>query len=246
MSAPNVYAAINAVAAELAKQGIAKRHINEADDYKYRSIDDVLDRLSPLFAENQLCVFPRVLDRTVTERRDDARHLLLHVALRVRYTLVSAEDGSSHRIIVFGEALDASDKATARAMSAAYKSGMIQTFCIPIVGTEDPDRSGAKLSATIHEPEPVQGWEQWCRDIEDIIAVCESEQAITLVQEGNRQLLEALNRERQDLYRQLGECFGSRREALVERLPISRPRKRRSQPELPQNVRTTDREKEDA
>ena len=97
MSAPNVYAAINAVAAALAKQGIAKNHLNQADDYKYRSIDDVLDRLAPLLAEHQLCVFPRVLERTVTERRDDAQHLLLHVALRVKYTLVSAEDGSRHQ-----------------------------------------------------------------------------------------------------------------------------------------------------
>jgi hypothetical protein len=128
----------------------------------------------------------------------------------VRNTLVSAEDGSKHPVIVFGEALDASDKATAKAMSAAYKSAMIQTFCIPVAGAKDPNRSGPRLSARTHEPEPVQGWEQWARDIEDIIAVCESEQAIALVQERNRRLLEALSRERQDLYRQLGECFGAR------------------------------------
>ena len=50
MSAPSVYAAINAVSAELAEHGIAKSHVNEADDYKYRSIDDLLDRLAPLLA----------------------------------------------------------------------------------------------------------------------------------------------------------------------------------------------------
>jgi hypothetical protein len=230
MSAPTVYAAINAVAAEFAKQGIAKRHVNEAEDYNYRSIDDVLDRLAPLLADKRLCLFPRVLERTVAERRDDAQHLLLHVALRVSYTLVSVDDGSKHRITVFGEALDASDKATAKAMSAAFKSAMVQTFCIPVAGTEDPDRSSPKLSARTHEPEPVQGWEQWAKDIEDIVAVCESEQAITLVQERNRRLLEALSRERQDLYRQLGECFGSRREVLAERASISRSRKRSPHP----------------
>jgi hypothetical protein len=227
MSAPDVYAAINAVASALAKQGITKNHLNQADDYKYRSIDDVLDRLSPLLAEHRLCVFPRVLKRSVTERRDDAQHLLLHVALRVKYTFVSAGDGSSCGIIVFGEALDAGDKATAKAMSAAFKSAMIQTFCIPFVGAEDPDRSSPRVSAKTHEPEPVQGWEQWARDIEDIIAVCESEQAITLVQERNRRLLEALSRERQDLYRQLGNCFGARREALSARDKVPSPRKRR-------------------
>ena len=33
----------------------AKTHLNQADDYKYRSIDDLLDRLAPLLA-NTGCV----------------------------------------------------------------------------------------------------------------------------------------------------------------------------------------------
>ena len=59
MAAPSVYAAINAISAELAERGIPKTRINEVDDYKYRSIDDVLDRLSPLLAKHRLCVLPR-------------------------------------------------------------------------------------------------------------------------------------------------------------------------------------------
>ena len=64
MSAPQVYKAITAIAAELSGAGIAKRHRNERDDYRYRSIDDVLNRLSPLLAKHKLCVLPRVLERT--------------------------------------------------------------------------------------------------------------------------------------------------------------------------------------
>ena len=71
MSAPSVYAAINAISAELAEHGIAKTHVNEADDYQYRSIDDLLDRLAPLLAKHRLCVLPRVLKRTIAERQDD-------------------------------------------------------------------------------------------------------------------------------------------------------------------------------
>ena len=63
----------------------------------------------------------------------------------------------------------------------------------------------------------VQGWEQWARDIEDIIASCESEAAIDLVQERNRELLKSLSRERQDLYRELGEAVVARREAFQQR-----------------------------
>src|SRR5207245_2090311 len=92
----------------------------------------------------------------------------------------SVDDGSAHSVTVYGEALDPSDKATAKAMSAAYKSAMVQIFCIPLCGCEDPDQSSSKTSARSHLAEPVQGWEQWARDIEDIIGVCESEQAIGL------------------------------------------------------------------
>jgi hypothetical protein len=82
------------------------------------------------------------------------------------------------------------------------------------------------LSATTHSPEPLQGWTQWCLDIEDIVALCESPEAISTVQEGNRDLLKALAREQPPLYAELGQAFISRREALIN--PTSRTGKRRS------------------
>src|SRR3954454_21939628 len=106
MSAPSVYAAINAISAELAQHGIAKSHVNEIDDYKYRSIDDLLDRLAPLLAKHRLCVLPRALERTVAERANKQTRLLLHVTVRVAFALTSVEDGSSHIVEAFGEALD--------------------------------------------------------------------------------------------------------------------------------------------
>jgi hypothetical protein len=226
MAAPSVYAAINAVTADLARSGIAKTRINEADDYQYRSIDDVLDRLAPLLADKRLCVLPQVVERSVTDRTDEAAQLLSHVVIRMRFKLVSVEDGSSHCVEAYGEGLDPSDKATAKAMSAAYKSAMVQTFCIPIGGSDDPDRGSPRLSARTHSPEPVQGWEQWARDIEDVVSVCESEAAINLVQERNRELLKSLSRERPELYRELGEAFSVRREGLQQHARQPTPKKR--------------------
>lgn len=217
MSAPSVYYAINAVSAELARVGIAKTRVNEPDDYQYRSIDDVLDRLAPLLAKHRLCVLPRALKRTVTERCDDAEQPLFHISLKVAFALTSVDDGTIHTVEVYGEALDASDKATAKAMSAAYKTAMIQTFCIPLAGSEDPDRTSPRVGIREHVAEPVQGWEQWAKDIEDIVVVCESDAAIELVQERNRQLLLALSRERQAVYQELGKCFAARREVLEKR-----------------------------
>jgi len=227
MAAPSVYGAITAITAEVARAGIPKSRFNEVDEYKYRSIDDVLNRLAPLLAKHRLCVLPKVRKRQASERLGDNPQLLTHVALRVSFTLVSAEDGSSHSVEAYGESLDAGDKATAKAMSAAYKSAMIQTFCIPVADLEDADATSHKLVARTHVPEPVQGWEQWARDIEDIVAVCESEQAIDTVQERNRELLKAISRERVELYRELGECFTARRHLLRTRTtpPPAKPKK---------------------
>jgi hypothetical protein len=217
MAAPSVYAAINAISGELAQHGIAKSRVNEADDYKYRSIDDLLDRLAPLLAKHRLCVLPRVVEREAVERRDEGDRLLFHVALRVAFTMTSVDDGSAHDVEVYGEALDLSDKATAKAMWAAFKSAMVQTFCIPFSGSEDADQASPRATSRTHVAGPVQGWEQWARDIEDIVSVCESEAAIDLVQERNRELLTSVSRERQELYRELGACFGARPEVLHQR-----------------------------
>jgi ABC-type antimicrobial peptide transport system permease subunit len=68
VSAPRIYKAINAVMAELAEAGIAKSHTNVSEQYQYRSIDDVLNRLAPLLVRHRLCVLPRVLERIAADR----------------------------------------------------------------------------------------------------------------------------------------------------------------------------------
>ena len=211
--AASVYSAIIAITSELAPQGIAKSRFNAADQYHYRSIDDVLDRLSPLLAKHRLCILPRVLERSETERAGLGEGLLLQVTLKIAFELVSADDGSSHTVEAFGEALDPADKGSAKAMSAAYKSAMLQTFCIPVSG-EDADAASPRLHRPQVTAEPMQGWEAWMRDIADIVGVCETEQALRLLQDRNRKLLVALSRAEPELYRTLGEAVSKRQQDL--------------------------------
>ena len=234
MAAPSVYTAITAVSAELATAGIPKIRLNAADDYHYRSIDDVVGALSPLLSKHRLCVLPRVLERTAVERAGVAGPLS-NVALRVAFDLVSSEDGTSHQVQAYGEALDPGDKATAKAMSAAYKAAMLQTFCIPIAGQEDADATSHKLGIERTVVEPVQGWDQWALDIGDIVNVCESLQAIDLVQDRNRSMLAAINRERPDLYGELGRTFTARR----EKLSAAKPQREKPRPSRKQRNGTT-------
>jgi hypothetical protein len=99
-------------------------------------------------------------------------------------------------------------------MSAAYKTAILQTFCVPVCGTEDTDAAHPQVGSRAHPREPVQGWEQWARDVSEIVAVCEMLEAINLVQDRNRELLKAMSRERPDLYAELGTFFTTRRNVI--------------------------------
>jgi hypothetical protein len=135
-----VYQAINAVQTELAKVGITKSRTNQQGaSYKFRGIDDVFNTVSPLMAEHGLCILPRVLTRECVERQTKAGGAIFYVTVEVEFDFVSAEDGSKHTVKTFGEAMDTSDKATNKAMSAAYKYAALQAFAIPTEGDNDAD-----------------------------------------------------------------------------------------------------------
>jgi hypothetical protein len=222
MTRQHVYAAISAVTNALAKRGVGKQHVNEEEGYRFRSVDDVMAALAPLLARHKLCVLPRVQDVACAERRDQRGGILRQATVRVQYELISAKDGSSHIVEACGEALDASDKATSKAMSAAYKYAMIQAFCIPVEGAADADRHSRRTLPIAHEVEPVQGWDQWLVDISDVAKGCETTDALSRLRETNRSLLIGLSRERPDLYRQLGAAFSKKRLSFsphVERVP---------------------------
>lgn len=200
-----VYSAINAVGAALAQDGVAKTRLNTRDNYLYRSIDDVLERLAPLLAQHRLCILPRVLERQTCERVDEQGGLLVGVALRVAFDLVSAEDASCHTIEAFGEALDAGDKATPKAMQSAYKFAVLQAFCIPAVHTEDADAGSHRLAAA-WTGMPAGGWEQWCASLVETVQKSATAEDLKAMQDGRRDELAALARERPDLYRALGDA----------------------------------------
>lgn len=148
----SVYKSICAVQSDLAKQGISKDSTNTFDGYKFRGIDAVYNALSPLLAKHGLCILPRVLSRQLDERVSKKGDPVFYVTVDVEFDFVCAEDGSKHTIKTFGEAMDRGDKATNKAMSAAYKYAAFQAFAIPTEGDNDAD-------ATSHDiqPHPASG-----------------------------------------------------------------------------------------
>jgi len=135
-----VYKAINAVQAELSSVGITKDRRNmQGSGYNFRGIDDVYNAIAPLLAKHSLCILPRVLTRECVERASKSGGALFYVTVEVEFDFVSAEDGSKHTVKTFGEAMDSGDKATNKAMSAAYKYAAFQAFSIPTEADNDAD-----------------------------------------------------------------------------------------------------------
>ena len=136
----NVYKAINAVQSELATTGISKDRTNtQGSGYKFRGIDDVYNAIAPLLAKHGLCILPRILSRQCDERQSKSGGALFYVTVEAEFDFVAAEDGSKHTVKTFGEAMDSGDKATNKAMSAAYKYAAFQAFSIPTEGDNDAD-----------------------------------------------------------------------------------------------------------
>ena len=146
-----VYLAINKVQEELAKEGITKNRKNVMQNYTFRGIDDCYNALSPLLAKHKLCILPRMLSRTITERETLKGGTLFYVVVEAEFDFVSAIDGSKHIVKTYGEAMDSSDKATNKAMSAAYKYAAFQSFAIP---TEGEDNDADKKTHEV-KPNPI-------------------------------------------------------------------------------------------
>jgi hypothetical protein len=144
-----VYAAINAVQADLTKEGITKNRKNQQQGYSFRGIDDVFNALSPLMAKHGLCILPRILSRECVERQTAKGGTLFYVTVEAEFDFVSSKDASTHMVRTFGEAMDSADKATNKAMSAAYKYACLQAFAIPTEGDNDAD-------AQTHHVQPPQ------------------------------------------------------------------------------------------
>lgn len=148
--APHVLTAISAVMRALSQDGIGKGRKNTQQNYTFRGIDDVYNALAGKLSAHHLVIIPRVMSREVVERSTKTGGTLFYVTVRMEFTFLSALDGTSLTVGPFdGEAMDSGDKATNKAMSAAYKYMAMQTFCIPTEGDNDAD-------ATTHEVEPRQ------------------------------------------------------------------------------------------
>ena len=133
----NIFETIDLIMKEVPAIGKTKQ--NTKQNYKFRGIDDVMNKLQPIFAKYKLFVVPDVLEQTREERKTSTGGTLLYSICKIKYTFY-AEDGSHVEAIVIGEGMDSGDKASNKAMAIAFKYALFQVFCIPTEELKDPDK----------------------------------------------------------------------------------------------------------
>lgn len=131
----SIYETIPAVMAEI---GVIGKDSWNKQGFAYRGIDAVMNALNPAMTKYKMFVIPKTLDQRREERQAAKGSTLIYSICTVEYTFY-AEDGSSVSATVIGEGMDSGDKATNKAMSAAFKYACFQTFCIPTEEMKDPD-----------------------------------------------------------------------------------------------------------
>jgi ERF superfamily protein len=131
-----IYKKMSQVMADIGHVG--KDQKNLAQGFKFRGIDQFVNALYPALVKHGVFMTPETVSIThetfnVT-RGNGKAGVDKHVHLTMKYTFY-AEDGSSVAVgPIAAEGLDSGDKATNKALSAALKYALIQTFSVP---TED-------------------------------------------------------------------------------------------------------------
>lgn len=132
----NIYESITKIMEEV--PSIGKNQRNKTQGFMYRGIDDVMNALQPLLANNKVFIVPEILEQTREERISSKGGNLIYSICKIKYKFY-AEDGSSVEAITIGEGMDSGDKATNKAMAIAMKYALFQVFCIPTDEMKDPD-----------------------------------------------------------------------------------------------------------
>jgi hypothetical protein len=161
ISAPHIHRALVAVGGELAKVGISKDRRNEQQNFRFRGIDDVMNVVSPILAKHDVLFLVDYEDYPDTERVTGKGTTLIYTKVKGLFTFTSAQDGSSVSVTTFGVAMDSGDKACNKAMSAALKYALLQTFLIPTESNEDADAITQEPSV----PKPPAGFAEWFTEI---------------------------------------------------------------------------------
>jgi hypothetical protein len=117
-------------------RSLAKGERNAQQGFNFRGVDAVMNATGPALRRHGVSVVPTgVSDVHASTYTTKGGTVMRDVFLVVSY-LITGPDGSTMPGAAAGEASDAGDKATPKAMSVAYRTFLLQALTLP---TDEPD-----------------------------------------------------------------------------------------------------------
>lgn len=139
---------INAILAVMRDvEAVAKREKNVQQGFNFRGIDAVINAVGPAFRKHGLIVLPQVEESISSTMPLSNGKSANRIQLRVTYRFIG-EAGDEIATTVVSEAFDQGDKATAKAMSVALRTALLQVLCLP-TDDRDPDHDVYETAARV-------------------------------------------------------------------------------------------------
>ena len=129
----SVYEAWNDVMRDV--QAISKDSRNTQQGFNFRGVDAVMNAVGPALREHGVTVVPTSVESKHRDFNTKSGTLMHEAIVTVGYAIIGPDGGIIPGAAI-GEAADAGDKATPKAMSVAYRTFLLQALTIP---TDEPD-----------------------------------------------------------------------------------------------------------
>lgn len=141
---------------------VSKDGRNTQQNFNFRGVDAVVNALAGAMSKHGVMVYPSKVEHRDGSKPLSGGKIATSPVVVVDYTFVGPE-GDTFTAQVPAESFDLGDKATAKAMSVAYRTCLLQTFTLP---TDDPDPDEHVYERAQHQrPAEQQGpnWQQLFR-----------------------------------------------------------------------------------
>lgn len=151
MSEPKkVHEALAAVMEDV--RAVRKSDQNQHQRFMFRGIDAVVNAVGPALRKHGVVVMPTaVLERTVDQAQTAKGAINYITRVVVQYTFTGPA-GDQLTAVVPGEAMDMQDKGTAKAMSVALRTCLLQALCLPTDDTDpEAETHPESVAAGAHE-----------------------------------------------------------------------------------------------
>lgn len=121
---------------------------NTHQNYAYRSYEGAVGILRRAMATHGLVCLPNVIELQTEERKTQAGKPASRVLVCVRYDFMGPDPTDVVSATTWGEGIDQSDKAVNKALTAAHKYALMQTFMLA-TDADDTDASSPEFGQVV-------------------------------------------------------------------------------------------------